>query len=407
MFELKAPVVVSLEVTSRCNSRCPGCSNVFAQGGEPLTLPQWEQILEGLDPYVHEYRVTGGEPTQKEDLLPLLTVLDRRKRYFHLFTNGRWEDRDALIDGLKSLQYLATLLVSLHGPDGESHRAFTGEDTFCDAKQSISRATAAGLEVNTNTVLTRSNFRRIEEIASLSSSLGARGAVFARYIGAPIEGLTLSDDELKEALCALDGLISQGYGVSLGNCIPHCFFGSQTSGCSAGATFATIDPYGNVRPCNHSPVVAGNLLKEEITKIWRSRAMKAFRSALPGECRKCRRLSYCPGGCKAMAGLLGVPRDPLIRNRVVKEEEAALLEVTLEDELCPVPRYAVRQEEFGWALIRQSQVIPVSHKAGKVIMTFDGKTDLRTIEKKFGGPALSFIYSLYVRGFVELRSAEE
>jgi radical SAM protein with 4Fe4S-binding SPASM domain len=406
LLELSAPVVVSLEVTDRCNSRCPGCSNVFTPGGNALSLDQWERILEGLAPYVHEYRVTGGEPTLKDDILDLLRLLDRQKRYFHIFTNGRWNDRDALIDGFKTLQYLATFLISLHGPDADSHMAFTGEDTFCDATETIARAVAAGLEVNTNTVLTRSNFRRIEEVAALSHSLGARSAVFARYIGHPCEGLTLTDEELKEALAAIEGLVSRGYNVSLGNCIPHCFFESTTSGCSAGITFATVDPYGNVRPCNHSPVIGGNLLREDITKIWKSKTMRAFRNAVPGECRRCRRLTYCPGGCKAMAGLLGVPRDPLIRSRVVHKDEPTLMEVTLEDELCPVPRYAVRREDFGWALIRQSQVIPVSSKAGRVIQTFDGKTDLRAIEKKFGAAALSFVYSLYVRDFIELRSPD-
>jgi hypothetical protein len=38
-----------------------------------------------------------------------------------------------------------------------------------------------------------------------------------------------------------------------------------------------------------------------------------------------------------------------------------------------------------------------------VLYTFDGKTTLGEIEKQFGPAALSFVYSLYERNFVDFR----
>ena len=196
-----------------------------------------------------------------------------------------------------------------------------------------------------------------------------------------------------------------GYNVALGSCVPACFNESFAQGCSAGITYCSIDPWGGMRPCDHSPTVVGNVLTSDITTLWRSKSMRSWRTNLPSACQSCSKLSFCPGGCRSEAEVLGVAHDPLI-GKPIGPESPTLLEVTLEDELCPVPMYNVRQEDFGWALIRQTQVIPVTHKAGKVLTSFDGKTTLGDIEQKFGAGALSFVYSLYERNFVDFRSRE-
>ena len=105
-----------------------------------------------------------------------------------------------------------------------------------------------------------------------------------------------------------------------------------------------------------------------------------------------------------MADILGLPADPLIGDTVKESEEPQALEVNLDSDLCPVPRFISRPENFGLALIRHTQVIPVSHKAARLIQALDGKTTLGEIERRFGAVALSFIYSLYVRSFIEFRS---
>jgi hypothetical protein len=107
-----------------------------------------------------------------------------------------------------------------------------------------------------------------------------------------------------------------------------------------------------------------------------------------------------------VADLEGALFDPLISGPVTKPDNPPVLEVTLEENLCPVPRYAARAEDFGWALIHGTQVIPVHKRAEKILKSLDGKTNLGVIQKKYGDGALSFIYSLYVRNFIEFRTPD-
>lgn len=404
VLELTGPVVVSLEVTTVCNGRCPGCSNVFPRTkGEDLPLESWGKILERLFPYVHEFRVTGGEPTQREDLPALLKMLDKGQRYYHIFTNGIWNERRRLLEFFKKLAYLGSFLVSLHGIDIPSHRSFSGEENFPDVVETIKMTTASGFEVNTNTVLTKGNYRLIEPITNLSSELGARSAVFNRFIGGPMPGVTLDEEEMKEALAQIEDLRGKGYNCLIGNCTPFCFFPSSSSGCLAGIAYGTIDPQGNVRPCNHSPFKAGSLLQLDVPQIWKGNKMRSWRNRLPRECRRCPKNSYCPAGCRAVADLLQAGKDPWIKGRLDRSRfKEEILEVNLEEDLCPVPRFVCRHEDFGMALIQQSQVIPVRHAAVRIIQAFDGKTTLGDLERRFGGTALSFAYSLYLRNFIDL-----
>ncbi|MDQ7824834.1 MAG: radical SAM protein [Candidatus Eremiobacteraeota bacterium] len=404
VLELRGPVVISLEVTTLCNSNCPGCSNVFPHehSEKLLTAPQWDSLIRKLSPYVQEFRITGGEPILRSDLFDILSSLEEEKKYYHIFTNGLWKDADAMADRFQSFAHLSSFLVSLHGHTGESHLSFAGKDSFQQVTGTIRTLVQAGFEVNTNAVLTKDNAKHIEDLVNLSCELGAKGTVFNRYIGIPREGVSVSEEELQGALEKIDELQKQGYNCLIGNCVPYCFFPSSSSGCLAGITFGTVDPFGNLRPCNHSPRIIGSLLKEEVSHLWKSKALRKWREQLPRECSRCIKLSYCPSGCRAIADLLSEPCDPLIRGHVKKERlPEKILEITLEEDLCPSPRFITRQEEFGLALIHHTQVIPVSHRAKAIIEMVDGKTTLREIEKRHGSASLSFLYSLYIRNFID------
>lgn len=404
VLELRGPVVMSLEITTLCNGRCPGCSNVFPHrpDDKSLTAAQWGEVIKKLSPFVQEFRITGGEPTERGDLFEILSVLEEQERYYHIFTNGLWRDPVALAEKFQSCAYLGSFLVSLHGSDAETHRSFSGAENFASVTETVKTLVSSGFEVNTNSVLTKENINRIEEIVFLSVELGAKSIVFNRFIGKPVPSITLSEEETKEALTRIEKLQKQGYNCIIGNCIPFCFFPSSSSGCLAGVTYGTVDPFGNVRPCNHSPYIAGNLVTDSVTSVWQSKKMRAWREKIPKECTKCAKLSFCPAGCKAMADLLGAQQDSLIKTRVKPgQENEKILEVSLDETLCPSPKYLMREEDFGLALVRHTQVIPVSFKARKIIDMINGSTTLGEIEKKHGGAALSFVYSLYIRNFID------
>ena len=56
---------------------------------------------------------------------------------------------------------------------------------------------------------------------------------------------------------------------------------------------------GDVRFCNHSPHVLGNIYDRPIGEILSDPASTARYAAVPDACRACRDLARCNGGCRA------------------------------------------------------------------------------------------------------------
>ena len=97
--------------------------------------------------------------------------------------------------------------------------------------------------------------------------------------------------------------------ISCSIAMPPCLFDTAkykrlTFGfCAAGSerAYYTLDPVGNVRPCNHSPRVLGNIREASFRSMTESAAMKSFMSARPAFCGGCKLELECQGGCKAAA----------------------------------------------------------------------------------------------------------
>jgi MoaA/NifB/PqqE/SkfB family radical SAM enzyme len=65
------PEIVHLEISDRCNLSCPYCY-VGKKEARELTTGQWIQIIRKLaDAGVFQITFGGGEPTMRDDLIPL------------------------------------------------------------------------------------------------------------------------------------------------------------------------------------------------------------------------------------------------------------------------------------------------------------------------------------------------
>lgn len=285
---LPYPLIYSLELTPTCTCHCAGCSNVFhrppIQTPAPLSASVWATILETIAPYAQRLRLTGGEPTLHPEFAQIVAAIERYPVQFTLFTNGCWTDPDAVLSVLSTSSRCAGLLISLHGADAATHEAFTSvRGSFANTCEAIHRATQAGLKVHTNTVLSAYNHQQIDAIVELAQSLGATCSVFNRYIGRAIPGLTLSRDELIAAAHTIQQIhTTTAYRTKYGNPIPISPTQISASGCLAGVALCAIDPWGHVRPCNHAPQIAGNILTDTLETIWSSQTMKTWRACATG-----------------------------------------------------------------------------------------------------------------------------
>jgi len=308
------------EVTPRCNLKCVHCYNVWKDGvGYAQEELSAQQALELIKKAVKEskcrqFTFTGGEPTLRDDLEQLVSCAASTCEHVILITNGTLLSEERI----KSLIAAGVSLfeLPLNSADRAMHNHMAGGiDCFDKVTQAAANIRYYGAELAFVFVGTSTNIDNWKETLELGIALGSRSFLFNRYnaggechgeperlmpsVGQVRDGLVVSEEYCKNYKIGI------GASIAIPPCLidpkdfPHVGFGF----CAAGTdrAYYTIDPVGNVRPCNHTSTVIGNLLKTPLKEIVKSQALRAFRQARPDFCKGCRLEEDCLGGCKAAA----------------------------------------------------------------------------------------------------------
>lgn len=406
ILELSAPVFCFLEITNLCSNKCPGCGNVFKHGEQKqLALPQWEDIISQISGYISSVRVTGGEAALRPDFWEILNSLENKNIVFSVFSNGRWKGAAIFLDRIKIYKQFRGFLISLHGHDSASHDKWSGVDgSFDETISNLKIAAQKKIAFNTNAVISPYNYSHIDELAALSLSCGSKGVVFNRFYHSSEAGskVMISEKKLTQAVKSIEELKKNKYGnlINYGNCIPHCFYPSASQGCTTGTTFCTIDPFGNMRPCNHADYTAGNILKDGFLSVWKSEKMRYWRSFIPQECKACASHNNCHGGCRALSMKYG--KDPLMKNKIINTTSREFTpQIKVNKYVKPKLNAAkTRKESFGYLLLNNDNFAAVTNESHEFLNSLDKFKNIEEIYDKMGPDAVSLIYSLHNRGIV-------
>jgi len=230
---------------------------------------------------------------------------------------------------------LNSLQISMHHFDKIKSSKIVGnkkayEDTVEGIKNAIENFGAEN--VNVNMVALTQTYKDVYDMASFLNSLGVKSF----SIGSPSvtgemsnnlkEGLVINKEkfleiynQLKKAEKDFEMRISFTGGFPL--CILPDFEKEKnmvSNYCDAGLTQVVIGPEGDIRPCVCLSEKVGNILKDDLEEIWKKNQFLINLRELkytPEECRKCKYLSICRGGCRASArgysGKLNAP-DPIM-----------------------------------------------------------------------------------------------
>lgn len=384
MLELKAPV---------------SCEVCLCDETGSLNPEQTAAVLKKLETDLNELELSGWEGWLKaygpEAWDELSERLEAMKKCFHVHCfNPELLDAEGFARALAALRRnsdLGTLVFHFGRVDSLEDNAA--------AAAGLRTAAEAGFDVCAAVILEAQSAEVLDGLTEEALDGGASFVFFERP--APAKSFNYGD-AFYEAAAHVREMRDLGMNVSFDKCFPNCVSASDAPGCFAGTVRCFVGPSAQLSICRCSHKRSrGDLLHEELQELWHDELFEPYREDNDGLCAGCPRLSRCPRGCMLYASELGLDGDPLIS--IPEDEEQTLQEVVLEDELCPVPRYNLRSEAFGWLLMRGANVIPVTAKAGSVLAMFSGRHSLGDIEEKFGQGALSFVYSLYVRGFVEFR----
>jgi radical SAM protein with 4Fe4S-binding SPASM domain len=376
---------------------------VYAAHRPPVvkTAKEWADLLAGILPGAVQVRLSGGEPTLHPEFFSILDEVLSYDRNVTVFTNGRWSNPDKVAPSLSQRHDKVGLLISLHGATVTSHEAFTQvPGSFQETVDNVRLATENHIAVMLSTIITHHSWDEIEAVVALAQNLGVQGVAFNRYLGAPLPGIEPTLNEMRIALQTIQALSPTNIRVKYGIGIPQCFAINSSEGCLAGVAYATIDPWGNVRPCNHSPTIIGSLHEHTIHDLWHSDEMNAWRDLMPTECTTCVAYSVCHGGCRAVQELRPDGRDPL-RGEPLTEYAPAQEIKELPASVRPRRNFHIREEDFGYALLGQGHVLPVAQEAWQVVNACDGAMSFAELAAQFGQPGLDLLGELWELGMLD------
>lgn len=316
--KLKLGIVV-FEITDACNQACKFCYNHFKGDGLcKVDAPDFSLARRTLKRLLREANIgsislSGGEPM----LMPRIHDLVLKARFagsnVNILTNGTLlTDNDIAIFndlGVGTLQIpLLADEASVH--DGITQLAGSWERALASARKVA--ATKPGW-LTPVLILSRLNVEHIEATMRLYAEMGCSYAMVNRFnIGGLgkcyADELVLTHAELRNAFRCVDRVAGElGISVHSGVCTPMCLLDPREypnitfTNCSTDFSYRplTVNYRGDVRFCNHSPRVLGNIYKESLAQIIERASNDTYFDAVPDRCQGCELWQRCKGGCRA------------------------------------------------------------------------------------------------------------
>ena len=317
--------IVAFEVTRRCRFNCLHCraSAVPACAGmterEELTTEQCKRILAAVAQFSKPLIIlTGGEPTERDDIYELIRYGRRAGLKMVMATCGYLINDESIVK-LKEAGVTA-LSFSLDGASAETHDRFRQtKGAFDSAVRAAKTARKAGMRFQINTTISKLNADEFVGIAELAKRLGAY--CFNPFILVPTgRGKKISDEILEPV--EYEMLLNELLDIKLKSAIEvRVTCGPQFArlcrqekvkklsgspgGCMGGRGFGFISYRGDVQTCGFLDISAGNLIENDFdfAKVWvESEFLKEIRnlSGYKGNCGTCEYIGIC-GGCRARA----------------------------------------------------------------------------------------------------------
>jgi MoaA/NifB/PqqE/SkfB family radical SAM enzyme len=310
------PEQITIDITDRCNYRCPTCSKWRQRTAEgELNFRQWQDFLTRVAPLPFSRRVvfSGGEPLLRSDVVDLVGHAARLGLAPVLITNGSLLTEQML----QSLQDagLHYLMISVNAAEAKTHDAtrnaagsFDRIMAAIEAYQSMKGDMSLGIA----SIIMAENLDQLVPLTELVMRSGLHGILFQAQVDNRVHApfrMPSGEDTLprpKKVITApgpleevIDELLTRQHrGSRILNAPSQLkamksYFRTPPRyhriSCAAGLTSFLVDPYGDVRLCFSLPPV-GNVLTNLPSDIWKSPHAQEVR----------RRIAMCDLPCRIM-----------------------------------------------------------------------------------------------------------
>lgn len=314
--EKYVPLVISWNVTLKCNLKCSHC---YINAKETKQVD--ELSTDAAKMLIHQVTevsrplliLSGGEPLLRDDIYEIIKYGADRGLRMGMGSNGMLID-DEIAKKLKEAG-MWTVAISLDSSIPERHDEFRGvKGCWERAVNAIKALKKAGIEVQVNCVVTRQNYDEVDDIMALAERLGVDN--FHLFFLVPTgrgNGIRDISPEMYEEMIQSTLAKTTKYKLNVKpSCVPQFMrvakqqgvdMSRWVRGCMAGLYYCRIYPSGEVTPCPYMPVSLGNIREKSFRDIWfNSEVFLALRDfdQLKGKCGVCDHREIC-GGCRARA----------------------------------------------------------------------------------------------------------
>jgi len=202
---LVAPSSVTIYVTDFCPKHCRHCAtnahNRINRQNE-LVFDDWVEIIQRLrETGVLMLVISGGEPLSLPHTQRILEVADELQFGLTLLTDFDNFTEQQIV-GLKSLKHLISVQTSLDGATAETHDFLRGRGSFSKTLRRLRMLNDAGLAFTVAAAVHKKNIGELDKIAELAGKYGASSIYLnavAPYGRAKktMQGFLLDNDDLK------------------------------------------------------------------------------------------------------------------------------------------------------------------------------------------------------------------
>ena len=281
-----------LHLTYRCNLSCSYCYNkpIRANNQNELSLHEWKKIVDKIAPSASLIILTGGEFFLYKELLPLLKYIKEKmpkvtlsciSNCMHDFSHGNIH---------QALDYLDDITFSCDSMSEEGERIGFKPENFRKNIEYI-RANFPKIKITISKTDTISSTKDTEVIKNFCT------ASKCDLVNITLNPTNYSDIGIMPPLT--DDFDNDTTSA------PNSFskLREKNARCGAAKTTCSIDPAGNVYPCqslHFKEFLMGNLLRQEIKELRYQDKEECIPCVdeIP-ECTKCKVKYICGGGCFA------------------------------------------------------------------------------------------------------------
>ena len=267
------PACATLAVTYACQCDCEHCSCAAnVRPGPPLSTAQWKRVIdETIDLGATSIIFTGGEPLLRRDIVELVEHVDKDRATVVIFTNGERLTHEMAHRLAQAGLY--AVFVSLDSPAPEEHdRLRRRPGLFDRVAEGISQLKAESLIVGLSIYLTHQKFAagELDRYLDLGRELGVgeicqfdavpTGRLFGQM------GILLTEqDRAAIRQRALECFKDPSYPSLTAQSLVNS---QQSMGCFAAFNQFYMTAYGEICPCDFTPLSFGSVLEESVAQIW-------------------------------------------------------------------------------------------------------------------------------------------